>query len=116
MDQEQTSTDSAEPERITIEYGVDAATVTFTEERIVDEEQVRELQEILKQVIEKNKNKTLILDFTNIKLINSVLLNFLIRVRKDVHKVGGALQLSNLDPNLRRVLDLTRLTDAFDIS
>jgi anti-anti-sigma factor len=114
MEQEQTSESSAEP--MTIQYGEDATTVTFTQEMIVDEEQVRKLEEILKQVIEQNKNKQLILDFTNIKLINSVLLNFLIRVRKDVHETGGQLRLSNLAPNLRRVLDLTHLTKAFDIS
>lgn len=114
MEQEQTSESSAEP--MTIQYGEDAATVTFTQERIIDEEQVRELHEVLKQVIEQNKNKQLILDFTNVKLINSVLLNFLIRIRNDVQKMGGQLRLSNLAPNLRRVLDLTNLTMAFDIS
>jgi len=115
MEQEQNSASSTEPERMTIQYGVDTATVTFAEEKIVDEEQVRGLEEALKQVIEKNQNKQLILDFTNIKLINSVLLNLLIRVHQDVHKMGGQLRLSNLAPNLRRVLDLTNLTNAFDI-
>jgi len=115
MEQEQNSVSSVEPEKMTIQYGVDSATVTFAEEKIVDEEQIRKLEEALKQVIEKNKNKQLILDFTNIKLINSVLLNLLIRVRHDVHKMGGQLRLSNLAPNLRRVFDLTHLTKAFDI-
>lgn len=115
MEQEQPSISSAKPERMMIQYGEDATTVTFTQERIVDEEQVRDLQETLKQVIEQSKNKQLVIDFTNIKLINSVLLNFLIRVRNDVHKMGGQLRLSNLNPNLRRVLDLTRLTEVFDI-
>ena len=116
MEQEQNSASSAEPVRITVQYGVDTVTVTFTEEKVIDEEQVRELEEALKQVIEKDKNKQLILDFTNIKLINSVLLNVLIRVRKDVEKVGGQVRLSNLEPNLHRVLDLTHLTKAFDVS
>ncbi|MFC1635786.1 STAS domain-containing protein [Planctomycetota bacterium] len=116
MKQEQNSVSSVEPSRITIQYGVGTATVTFSEERIVDEEQVSELQKAIKEVIEENKSKQLILDFTNIKLINSVLLNLLIRVRKEAHKVGGQLRLSNLDPNLHRVLDLTQLTKVFDIS
>jgi anti-sigma B factor antagonist len=116
MKQEQNSVSSVEPSRITIQYGVDTVTVTFLVERIVDEEQAKELQEALGQVIEKNRNKQLILDFTNIKLINSVLLNLLISVRKEVDKLGGQIRLSNLKPNLHRVLDLTRLTDVFEIS
>jgi stage II sporulation protein AA (anti-sigma F factor antagonist) len=116
MEQEQTSASSAKPERISVQYGVDTTTVTFTEEKIIDEEQIQELRKALGQVIEKNRNKQLILDFTNIKLINSILLNLLIRVRKEVEKVGGQIRLSNLEPNLRRILDLTHLTKVFDIS
>ena len=76
MKKDQAPESPAEQKRIAVQYGVDATTVTFTQERIVDEEQVRELEETLKQVIEQSKNKQLILDFTNIKLINSILLNF----------------------------------------
>ncbi len=60
MEQEQTSASTTEPSRIKVEYGMDAAIVTFTEDRIVDEEEVRELQEALRPVIEKNQDKQLI--------------------------------------------------------
>lgn len=36
MEQEQPSISSDEPERMMIQYGEDATTVTFTQERIVD--------------------------------------------------------------------------------
>jgi len=116
MKQEQAPVSSIKPLRITIDYGMDVTTVTFTEDRIVDEEQVRELQEVLRPVIEKNQDKQMIFNFANVKLMNSVLLNMLLRVHKQVHKMGGQLQLSNLAPNLRRVLELMQLTDVFNIS
>ncbi len=102
--------------RIEVEYGMDVTFVTFTEERILEEEQIRKLRESLKAVIEKNENKKLILNFVNVKFMTSAVLGLLVRVHKNVIELGGKLQLSNLNSNLRRVFEITQLTKVFDIS
>ncbi|MHC4324686.1 MAG: hypothetical protein ACYSUX_10475 [Planctomycetota bacterium] len=56
-----------EQSRIIVESGMDVTIVTFTEERIVDEEQIRELQVSFEPIIEKNQDKELILNFINVK-------------------------------------------------
>jgi len=102
--------------RIEVEYGLDVTFVTFTEEKILEEEQIKELREALEAVIEKNENKKLILNFVNVKFMTSAVLGLLVRVHKKVVELGGKLQLSNLNSNLRRVFEITQLTKVFDIS
>jgi anti-sigma B factor antagonist len=108
MEQEQSA--------IEVEYGINVTFVTFTAERIVDEQQVRELQESLLKVVEKNEDRKLILNFSNVQFMTSALLGLLVRIHKKVCELKGQLQLSNLDPNLRKVFEITQLTKVFDIS
>ena len=105
-----------EPSKIKVEYGTDVTIVTLADERIVDEEQIRELKESLEPVIEKNENKKLILNFVNVKFMTSALLGLLVRIHKKVRELNGRLQLSNLDPNLHKIFEITQLTKVFDIA
>ena len=105
-----------ESSRIKVEYGRDVTFVTFVDERIIDEEQIRELRESLEPVIKKNEGGKLILNFSNVNFMTSALLGLLVRIHKKVCELGGQLQLSNMDPSIRRVFEITRLTNVFDIS
>lgn len=105
-----------EQAKIKVEYGIDVTLVTFADERIVDEDQIRKLQESFRPVIEKNDNKKLVLNFANVKFMTSAFLGLLIRIHKKVCESGGRLQLSNLDSNIRKVFEITQLTKVFDIS
>jgi anti-sigma B factor antagonist len=101
---------------IEVEYGTDLTFVTLTNERIVDEKQIRELQESLDPVIEKNYDGRLVLNFINVKFMTSALLALLMRIHRRVFESGGQLQLSNLSSNLRTIFEITQLTKVFDIS
>lgn len=105
-----------EQSRIIVETGIDVTIVTFTEERIVDEEQIRELQQSFGPIIEKNQDKELILNFVNVKFMTSALLGLLVRVHKKVCELDGQLRLSNLNSNLRKVFEITQLTKVFEIT
>ena len=105
-----------EQSKIKVEYGIDVTLVTFTDERIVDEDQIRGLQESFRAVIEKNDNKKLVLNFANVDFMTSAFLGLLIRIHKKVCESGGRLQLSNLDSDIRKVFEITQLTKVFDIS
>ena len=104
-----------EPSKIIVEYGQDVTFVTFVDERIVDEEQIRELKEALEPVIEKSEDNKLILNFSNVNFMTSALLGLLVRVHKKVCELGGQVQLTNLDSNLRRIFEITQLTRVFNI-
>ena len=105
-----------EQDKIIVESGMDVTIVTLTEERIVDEEQIRELQESFGPIIEKNQDKELIINFANVRFMTSALLGLLVRIHKNVCELGGNLRLSNLDPNLRKVFEITQLTKVFEIT
>ena len=104
-----------EESAIEVEYGINVTFVTFTAERIVDEQQIRQLHDAFQEVIERNQSNRLILNFVNVQFMTSALLGLLVRIHKKVCELGGHLQLSNLDPNLRRVFEITQLTKVFDI-
>jgi len=104
------------PIRILVEYGIDVTIVTLNDERILEEEQIREIQESLQPVIEKNGEKTLVLNFINVMFMTSAFLGLLIRTHKKVCELGGRIELRNLDPRIRQVFEITQLTKVFDIS
>ncbi len=105
-----------EQPKIKVEYGIDVTLVTFTDERIVDEDQIKELQKSFQAVVERNDDKKMVLNFANVRFMTSALLGLLIRIHKRVCESGGRLQLSNLDSNIRKVFEITQLTKVFDIS
>ena len=95
---------------------MDVTLVTFNDERIVDENQIRELHKSFEPVVEANQNKKLVLNFINVKFMTSALLGLLVRIHKRVSEQGGRIQLCNLDANIHRVFEITKLTKIFDIT
>jgi anti-anti-sigma factor len=108
MEQEQT--------RIEVEYGLEFTIVTFTDENILDEEQIRKLQESFEPIIERNKDNQMVMNFANVRFMTSAMLGLLVRVHKRISERGGQLRLCNLEPSLRKVFEITQLTKVFDIS
>jgi anti-anti-sigma factor len=90
--------------------------VTFTDENILDEEQIRKLQESFEPIIERNKDNQMVMNFANVRFMTSAMLGLLVRVHKRISERGGQLRLCNLEPSLRKVFEITQLTKVFDIS
>jgi anti-sigma B factor antagonist len=107
-----------EPEqaRIKVEYGINTTFVTFLDKRILDDRQIRQLHESLEPVIEKNEDGEMVMNFANVGFMSSAVLGLLVRVHKRVTERGGRIRLANLDPSLRKVFEITRLTQIFEIS
>lgn len=107
-----------EPERarIKVEYGIKTTFVTLFDKRILDDRQIRRLQESLEPVIEKNDDGELVVNFANVGFMSSAVLGLLVRVHKRVSERGGRVRLANLDPSLRKIFEITRLTQIFEIS
>ena len=57
----------------------------------------------------------LILNFENTNFVCSTGLGVLVSALKRARKVGGDIRLCNLKKNLRSLLDLTKLSDVFEI-
>ena len=102
--------------RISVKYAGSATVVSFTDERILEEKDINELQESLMSVIDSASGKIrLILDFGNVRFLSSAVLGLLIRVSKRIYEQEGQLRLCNINPKIYEIFKITRLTKIFDI-
>ena len=102
--------------RISVRYAGDATIVSFTDEKILEEKDINELQASLMSVIESAASKiNLILDFGNVRFLSSAVLGLLIRVSKRIYEQEGQLRLCNINPRIYEIFKITRLTKTFDI-
>ena len=102
--------------RISVKYAGSATVVSFTDEKILEEKDINELQESLMSVIESASSRiSLILDFGNVRFLSSAVLGVLIRVSKRIYEQEGQLRLCNINPKIFEIFKITRLTKTFDI-
>ena len=100
---------------VSVEYRGGAVVLTLTDEKILEDEQIRSLQDSIIPVVEQAGRVNLILDFRNVRFLSSAVLGLLIRVSKRVYEGDGQLRLSNIHPKIREIFRITRLTKIFDI-
>jgi len=101
--------------RISVEYAGDATIVTFTDEKILEEKDIKALQESIMSVIEQAERINLILDFGNVRFLSSAVLGLLIRLSKRIYERDGSLKLCSINPKIYEIFKITRLTKTFDI-
>lgn len=102
-------------EKINVENGRDVTIVTFEEENILEDQQIRKLERALLPVVRDNQQNKLVLNFIKVKFMSSAFLGLLVKVHKRVIEAGGSLQLYNLDPKIQKVFEITQLVKIFDI-
>lgn len=101
--------------KITVEYVNKATVITFTDEKILEDKDVRVLQDAVMSVIEQAEGANIILDFYKVRFLSSAVLGLLLRISKRVYEGGGQLRLCNINPKIYEVFKITRLTKVFDI-
>ncbi len=101
--------------RISVEYAKKATVVTFTDEKILEDKDIRALEDSILSVVEQIGPIKLILDFCNVKFLSSMVLGLLIRISKRVYENEGKLALCNISDKIYEIFKITRLTNIFDI-
>lgn len=101
--------------RVSVEYSENAAIITFIDEKILEEKDIRTLQDSIMSVIEQAERINLVLDFCNVRFLSSAVLGLLIRISKKVYERDGQLRLCNISPKIYEIFKITRLTKIFDI-
>jgi len=100
---------------ITVEYAGNATIIGFTDHKILEEKDIKALQESLMSVIEQAERMNLILDFGNVRFLSSAVLGLLIRISKRIYEREGQLRLCRINPKIYEIFKITRLTKTFDI-
>ena len=101
--------------RISVEYAEKATIVSFTDEKILEERDIKALQDSIMSVVEQTERIKLILDFGNVQFLSSAVLGLLIRLSKRIYEHDGQLKLCNINPKIFEIFKITRLTKTFDI-
>jgi len=102
--------------RVSVEYAEKATIVSFVDEKILEEMDIRALQETIMSVIESASGGiNMVLDFGNVRFLSSAVLGLLIRISKRIYEMDGELKLCNINPKIYEVFKITRLTKTFDI-
>jgi anti-sigma B factor antagonist len=101
--------------RISVEYAKKATIISFTDEKILEESDIKALQDSIMSVVEQTERIKLILDFGNVQFLSSAVLGLLIRLSKRIYEHDGQLKLCNISPKIFEIFKITRLTKTFDI-
>ena len=101
--------------KISVEYAERATIITFTDEKILEQNDIEALAESVMSVIDQGEAINLILDFCNVRFLSSAVLGLLIRISKKIYERDGQLRLCNIDPKIHEIFKITRLTKIFDI-
>ncbi len=101
--------------KIEVEYVQHAAIATLTDEKILDESDIRGLEESIMPLLETSTSVNLVLDFSNVKFLSSAVLGLLIRISRKIYESEGQLKLCGIKPKIQEIFRITRLEQVFDI-
>ena len=101
--------------RIVVAENGDVTVVRFVDRKILDAANIQELGDELFSLVEVDKRKNLLLNFSSVEFLSSAALNKLIILERKVKAHEGQLKLCNLRPEIIEVFVITRLNQLFDI-
>ena len=101
---------------VKVEYGIGSTFITFNDKSILEEHQIKKLEDAIVPVINKNKNGELYLSFQHVQFMSSSVLGLLVKIHKKVCELDGHLKLVNVNQNIYKIFEITQLTKIFDIS
>ena len=102
--------------KIKVERLINKMIITFNDESILEEGQIKKLESAIVPLINENDKGELALDFCNVQFMSSSVLGLLVKIHKKVCEIGGDLKLWNINPGIYKVFEITNLNKIFDIS
>ena len=93
----------------------DVVVVRFGEHRILDERAIDILGDELYAVAEQEGCRNLLLNFSSVDRLSTVMLGKLLMVNKKMEAKGGKLRLCAIGPEIREVFNTTKLDRILDI-
>ena len=85
--------------------------LTLKDETISGYWQVESLKRDILQLLRNERPQRVVLDFSNVRFFSTPFFSLIIKIRQK----AGLLELCNLEPNVREVLEVTDLTKIFPV-
>jgi anti-sigma B factor antagonist len=101
--------------RLNITDHKDIKVVSFIENKILDEANIKEIGDALIFLAESKDRPKLLLDFQNVDHLSSAALGMLINVNQKVKGQSGELRLTNIKSQIYEVFVITKLNNLFKI-
>ena len=86
--------------KIQVAYALEKTLITFKDESILEEHQIKKLESAIVLVINETGDRELILDFCNVQFMSSSVLGLLVKIHKKVCELDGHLKLINVNQNI----------------
>lgn len=102
-------------QRLEVKEVGDVSVVYFRDQKIIEDLRIQELGLELFQLVEADKRKKLLLNFTSVDFLSSAALGKLITLDRKVKTNTGVMKLCNIRPEIYEVFAITRLNRLFDI-
>jgi anti-sigma B factor antagonist len=92
-----------------VEPRSDVILARFTRKVVLTGQAAETAAEQLASLLPELGRRRLLVDFGNVQSLSSLMLGKLIRLNRSAEEAGGRLALFNLSPNLRQIMEVTRL-------
>jgi anti-sigma B factor antagonist len=74
------------------------------------------ISQALREVITQQRPQNLIIDFTRVRFLSSLMLGLLVDIWRRMKEYGGRVRICGIDPQLTRVFRITHLDRIFEFS
>jgi len=101
--------------RLEVEDIGDVTVVSFTDRKILDEQNIQIIGEQLFSLVDELGRRKLLLNFGNVEYLSSAALGKLITLNKKLSGAGGKLILCNIHPQIYEVFEITKLNKLLNI-
>lgn len=89
--------------------------ISFKNNKILNETNIERIHSDIIALIDDKDGVKVIIDFTNVKYLSSSVLSKLVAVHKKAVALNGKLCLCQIDPVIRKIFDITKLSKLFNI-
>ena len=100
---------------LVVEDQGDVTLVKFVDPMIMDEQIIKAIGDQLFSLVEELGRRNLRLDFTGVEYLASHILGKLVSLQKKTLAAGGKLTFFNVDPQIHKVFEISRLDKFFKI-
>jgi anti-sigma B factor antagonist len=100
--------------RISVYYAQNATVVTLTDEKLLEDDDIKALEESIMPLVDGSPIN-LVIDFSNVQFLSSAVLGLLIRISKKISENKGRLKFCSINSKIFDIFKITRLDEIFEI-
>lgn len=106
---------SSQEPRIRVKRADGVIHVEFVDRNILDEGNIQAIGEQVAALVDSEQAPKMLLSFANVEHLSSAALGQLITINNKIRARQGQLRLANIDPQIKEVFHITKLSKLFQI-